>query len=131
MALGSFDGKGNSRNSLSIGSASAFAAVKNLMNKEVDRPRYIGQCFTVQQELKQAVFDFALSGNPVVFFSSPMRLIEIGVASVTLGGDGAPDANLEGVLDEPLIVQAGIKCCSLSVAVKERLAAQGRPGCLV
>jgi hypothetical protein len=46
-------------------------------------------------------------------------------------GGRSPDAIIKAVLDEPLIVQAGIKFFSLSIEVEEHLASQREPGCLV
>jgi hypothetical protein len=87
-------------------------------------PRVGGESwFDLKAKFHKAVFDFALGGKPVIFSSDATRLIEIGVAAVTVGGSGDALA-FKGTLDEPLIVQAGINYFNLCMAVKARIEVQ-------
>ena len=103
----------NRRQSFSPGSYSAYAAIMRAVTKH---PNY-----KVHFALQRAIFRFVVGGRPTPISEQPRMLIEVGVAAVA----GGPD---EAVIDEPIIVQAGINFFTLEDATTENLVAQEQGG---
>jgi len=72
--------------------------------------------------LESAIFKFAVGGQPCFVLQHYRLLIEVGVAALcTVGEDKA-------ILDEPLMIQAGINLFSVEKAMVENMAAQENGG---
>ena len=103
---------------------SAYASIKRVMG-------YVGTISAnvwgeVQQELKRAISSFVLSGNPVDIKVGAAEMIEKGIASVVSYKPGLKFSKC--VLDEPLIVQAGINFLNVDKVVSDMLRNQSRGG---
>jgi hypothetical protein len=106
------------RHSWTAGDASAYAAIEKVMER--------ADMFEVQLKLRQAIFDFSVGGKSTSFGQNTKLLIEVGVAAVSI--KQSTPTLFVGVLDEPLVVQAGTTCFTLVTALTERLQAQQKDG---
>jgi hypothetical protein len=85
--------------SWSAGEASAYATIKKVKDLEVTKA------------LEKAIFDFSVGGKPSYLEKHAKLLIEIGVSAVSV--EQTVRDNFVGVLDEPIIIQAGINFFNL------------------
>jgi hypothetical protein len=97
----------NQRYSWSAGEASAYAAIKRVKDLEVTKA------------LEKAIFDFSVSGKPSYLEKHTKWLIEIGVAAVSV--EQSARNNFVGVLDEPIVIQAGINFFNLERNLQNHL----------
>jgi hypothetical protein len=100
----------NRRHSWSAGEASAYAAIKKVKDPEVTKA------------LEKAIFNFSVGGKPSYLEKDTKWLIEIGVAAVSV--EQTASDNFVGVLDKPIVVQAGINFFNLETNLQGRLLAQ-------
>jgi len=108
---------GDRRHSRSAGETSAYYGIERIMSMK--------NMFLVQKSLETAIFDFAVGGKPTYLREEPKRLIEIGVAALS------PQKEREdyvGVLNEPIVVQAGINYCNLDYALQDHILQQEAGG---
>jgi hypothetical protein len=119
MTSDNYDSKTiNRRHSWTAGDASVYAAIKKVMEKT--------DMFEVQSKLRQAILDFSVGGKATYFRQNTKFLIEIGVAAVSI--EHSTPTLFAGVLDEPLVVQAGITYFTLVTGLTERLQEQQKDG---
>ncbi|CAB9502644.1 expressed unknown protein [Seminavis robusta] len=91
----------------------AFGAIKKVVT----------ECeYEVAKWLESAIFKFVVGGKSQIIDRRQEELIVIGVAAVSA------DGNYKGVLDEPIIIQAGINCFSLTKSVINNLISQETGG---
>jgi hypothetical protein len=115
------DASDNRGISWQAGAASAFHAVKIVMNASGGASKKIQDCF------ERAVFLFAVGGKPSLISVHTKELIEIGVAAVSATQGAPPDCDFIGVLDEPIIIQAALNLFKLDTMVQRNLQQQ-EPG---
>lgn len=89
----------NPRLSWSDSEASAYAAIKKVKDYEATKV------------VEKAIFDFSVGGKPSYLEKHTKWLIEVGVAAVSV--NRTTRGNFVGVLDEPIVVQAGINFFNL------------------
>ncbi|CAB9518757.1 expressed unknown protein [Seminavis robusta] len=73
--------------------------------------------------LQRAVFKFAVGGEEVIIEENDMRLIEVGLVAIRVDERGS-----RTVLDEPIMVEAGINYFSLKGSALTNLLAQEKGG---
>jgi len=76
----------------------------------------------VRKTLERAIFKFAVGGRAVVLHQETKRLIEVGVAALRKTGA------IHAILDEPIIIEAGINFFSLDDATLDNMNAQEDDG---
>ena len=77
--------------------------------------------YELSKKLESAIYKFALGGQPMVINDQYATLIETGVATLCQTLKGA-------IIDEPIIIQAGINYFSLAQMAIERMTVQERTG---
>ena len=77
--------------------------------------------YRLAKNLESAIFKFAVGGKPVIIDKDYEDLIEVGVAALSKGGSKA-------VLDEPIMIQAGINYFSLHTTVLKHIKMQEKGG---
>jgi hypothetical protein len=104
----------NRRHWWSAGEASAYAAIKKVKDLEVTKV------------LEKAIFEFSVGGEPSYLERHTKGLIEIGVAAVSV--ERTERGNFSGVLDEPILIQAGINFFNLERLLLSHFCDQERSG---
>ena len=99
----------NKEHSFTPSKRTPFGAIRNVI---MDHPEY-----KLGRVLETAIFKFAVGGRPVYLNKHTRMLIEIGVAAVVSNGKNENEA----VLDEPIMIQAGINFFTLETAAEENL----------
>ena len=77
--------------------------------------------YEISKKLESAIYKFALGGQPMIIDDHYATLIETGVATLCQTKKGA-------IIDEPLIIQAGIKYFSLAQMAIKNMTVQERTG---
>ncbi|KAG7350242.1 hypothetical protein IV203_009602 [Nitzschia inconspicua] len=106
------DSSGERRKSFDPPEGTAYSGIKKVVTN--------GE-YRLVKNLESAIFKFAIGGKPVIIEEDCAELVEVGVAALSKVGSKA-------LLDEPIIVQAGINYFSLSRAVLDNIMVQEKGG---
>lgn len=109
------------RQSLTFDRTSAYAAIERMAKNSSQ------DYWDVRDEMRQAIFRFALSGKKSVIGTRVAELIQGGVASVDFELGELTDKHGKGKIDEPLIVQAGISFFGLQKNVESNFTNSSGP----
>ena len=110
----------NRLTSWNTGMTSAYHSVKSLMSSKRAEAR------DAQNSLRDTVFRYAVGKRETIFEEPSKHLVEAGVAAVKVS-----DTNgkfVKAVLDEPIIVQAGINYFCLASYLRKNLMVQENNG---
>lgn len=107
--------KGKVRRSLVSRKESAYYAIGRAFSHKNDN---------VKNTLRRAIFKFAVGGQAVICDEDIGALIVVGVAAVRR----EPHSKIKAILDEPIVVEAGINFYTVEKAALDNMQAQEKSG---